>query len=108
MRPNRLIVGEVREAESLDLLIALNSGLPGACTIHANSARDAILKLCTLPLLAGQNISSDFVVPTVGNSIDMVVHCKLNANGSRFISEILQVSWNTQSGRIEFSELETK
>jgi pilus assembly protein CpaF len=108
MRPNRLIVGEVREAESLDLLIALNSGLPGACTIHANSARDAILKLCTLPLLAGQNISSDFVVPTVGNSIDMVVHCKLNANGSRFISEILQVSWNTQSGRIEFFELATK
>jgi pilus assembly protein CpaF len=104
MRPNRLIVGEVREAESLDLLIALNSGLPGACTIHANSAKDAILKLSTLPLLAGQNISSEFVVPTVGNSIDLVVHCQLNPDGSRVVSEILQVSWNAQSKQIDFAE----
>lgn len=52
MRPDRLVVGEVREAESLDLLIALNSGLPGMCSIHANSARDALSKLSTLPLLA--------------------------------------------------------
>lgn len=49
MRPDRLIIGEVREAESLDMLIALNSGLPGLCTIHANSARDAVTKMCTLP-----------------------------------------------------------
>lgn len=55
MRPTRIIVGEVREAESLDLLVALNSGLPGAGTIHANSARAAITKICTLPLLAGAN-----------------------------------------------------
>lgn len=55
MRPDRLIVGEVREAESLDMLIAMNSGLPGACTIHANSAVDALTKICTLPLLAGEN-----------------------------------------------------
>lgn len=55
MRPTRIIVGEVREAESLDLLVALNSGLPGMGTIHANSARAAITKICTLPLLAGAN-----------------------------------------------------
>ena len=53
MRPSRIIVGEVREAEALDLLIALNSGLPGMGTLHANSPRDAIIKLQTLPLLAG-------------------------------------------------------
>ncbi|ELT45517.1 Flp pilus assembly protein, ATPase CpaF [Arthrobacter nitrophenolicus] len=63
MRPDRLVVGEVREAESLDMLIALNSGLPGMCTVHANSAHDAVTKICTLPLLAGENISSAFVVP---------------------------------------------
>lgn len=103
MRPDRLIVGEVREAESLDLLIALNSGLPGACTIHANSAKDAILKLCTLPLLAGQNISSDFVIPTVGNSIDIVVHCSLNSDGTRVVNEILEVGWNALSKQIDFS-----
>jgi len=104
MRPNRLIVGEVREAESLDLLIALNSGLPGACTIHANSARDAILKLCTLPLLAGQNISSDFVNPTVGHAVDLVVHCTLKADGTRVVSEILEVSWNSLLAQIELSK----
>ena len=58
MRPSRIIVGEVRQAESLDLLIALNSGVPGMCTLHANSAREAIVKMCTLPLLAGENVGS--------------------------------------------------
>ena len=92
MRPDRLAVGEVREAESLDLLIALNSGLPGMCSIHANSARDALAKLCTLPLLAGRNIDSSFVVPTVAASVDIVVHCELARNGQRRITEILAPS----------------
>jgi pilus assembly protein CpaF len=72
MRPSRIIVGEVRQEESLDLLIALNSGLPGMCSIHANSAREAVTKLCTLPLLAGENVAHAFVVPTVASSIDIV------------------------------------
>jgi pilus assembly protein CpaF len=105
MRPDRLIVGEVREAESLDLLIALNSGLPGACTIHANSARDAVAKLCTLPLLAGQNISTDFVNPTVGNCIDVVVHCRLDQFGKRKVEQVLEVSWNQAISEIEFVEV---
>lgn len=58
MRPDRLIVGEVREAESLDMLIALNSGMPGMASVHANSAHDAVVKICTLPLLAGENITA--------------------------------------------------
>ena len=82
MRPDRLVVGEVREAESLDLLIALNSGLPGMCSIHANTARDALAKLCTLPLLAGRNIDSAFVLPTVAGCIDIVVHCELDRHGA--------------------------
>lgn len=93
MRPTRIVVGEVREAESLDLLIALNSGLPGACTIHANSASDAIVKLCTLPLLAGANISSAFVNPTVGSCIDFVVHCEMTEDGRRRVSEIAEVDF---------------
>jgi pilus assembly protein CpaF len=92
MRPSRLIVGEVREAEALDLLIALNSGLPGLCTVHANSALDALLKICTLPLLAGSNISMDFIGPTVAACIDFVVHCSLNADGTRSVSEIRVVT----------------
>ena len=55
MRPSRIIVGEVRSEECLDLLLALNAGLPGMCTLHANSAREALVKMCTLPLLAGEN-----------------------------------------------------
>ncbi|NDL58651.1 CpaF family protein [Phytoactinopolyspora sp. XMNu-373] len=50
MRPQRIVVGEVRQHECLDLLIALNSGLPGMCSIHANNAREAVTKMCTLPL----------------------------------------------------------
>lgn len=45
MRPDRVIVGEVREAESLDMLVALNSGMPGMCSLHANSAQDALTKI---------------------------------------------------------------
>ena len=99
MRPDRLIVGEVREAESLDLLIALNSGLPGMCTIHANSARDALTKLCTLPLLAGRNIDSSFVVPTVASCIDLVVHLTIDRTGARRVAEIAAPSGRC-TGRI--------
>ena len=77
MRPSHLVVGEIREAESLDLLIALNSGLPGMGTIHANSGRDALAKLQTLPLLAGSNISHDFIAPMVASCIDLVVHTSI-------------------------------
>ncbi len=89
MRPDRLVVGEVREAECLDLLIALNSGVPGMCSIHANSAREALVKLCTLPLLAGRNIDSAFVVPTVATSVDLVVHLEVLPSGARRVVEVL-------------------
>jgi pilus assembly protein CpaF len=98
MRPQRIIVGEVRQEECLDLLIALNSGLPGMCTIHANSAREAVTKLCTLPLLAGENVGHAFVVPTVASSIDIVVHTRTDGHGHRRISEIVGVP-----GRVEGS-----
>ena len=102
MRPSRLVVGEIREAESLDLLIALNSGVPGMATIHGNSARDAIRKLQTLPLLAGENISHKFISPTVARSIDWVVHVSIDPkSGKRELQEILEVT-----GRIEGEALE--
>ena len=105
MRPDRLVVGEVREAESLDLLIALNSGLPGMSSIHANSARDALVKLSTLPLLAGRNIDSGFVVPTVAGVIDLVVHCELQRNGRRRVVEIVAPSGHVSGSVIEASTL---
>ena len=105
MRPNRIIVGEVRQAECLDLLIALNSGLPGMCTLHANSAREALLKMCTLPLLAGENVSSAFVVPTVASAIDIVVHLATDHAGHRGVREILAVTGRVEGEVIETSEL---
>ncbi|MDN4483022.1 CpaF family protein [Demequina lignilytica] len=105
MRPSRLIVGEVREAEALDLLIALNSGVPGMCTIHANSARDALAKLCTLPLLAGDNVSDRFVVPAVASAVDLVVHVELAADGARRVSEILGVPGRAEGGVIETADI---
>jgi pilus assembly protein CpaF len=105
MRPGRIVVGEVREAESFDLLIALNSGLPGLCTIHANSAKDAVNKLCTLPLLAGSNISVEFVNPTVGSCIDFVVHCQMLPSGNRRVQEIASVSWDLQTKGLEVTQV---
>jgi pilus assembly protein CpaF len=125
MRPSQLVVGEIREAESLDLLIALNSGIPGMATIHANSARDAVAKLQTLPLLAGENISHDFIAPIVASSIDLVVHTTITRNqresgssgssgasgasqaGKRRIVEIASVTGRIENGRVEIEPLFT-
>jgi pilus assembly protein CpaF len=105
MRPTRIIVGEVREAESLDLLVALNSGLPGMGTIHANSARAAITKISTLPLLAGSNISSAFVVPTVAVSLDVVVHLRRDPSGIRRVSEICAVPGGIEGDVVELDTI---
>jgi pilus assembly protein CpaF len=105
MRPSRIVVGEVRQAESLDLLIALNSGLPGMCTVHANSAREAVTKMCTLPLLAGTNVSSSFVVPTVAASVDVVVQVALQADGHRTVQEIVALPGRTEGEVVETADL---
>ena len=103
MRPSRVIVGEVRAEECLDLLLALNAGLPGMASLHANSAREALVKMCTLPLLAGENISARFVVPTVASSVDLVVHLGIGHDGVRRVEEIVAVP-----GRVENDVIETE
>lgn len=92
MRPTRLVVGEVRGAEALDLLIALNSGIPGMCTIHANSATEGLEKLATLPLLAGTNISREFLDPVIRSSMNLFVHCRRSPDGSRRIDPIMRIN----------------
>jgi pilus assembly protein CpaF len=103
MRPSRVIVGEVRAEECLDLLLALNAGLPGMASLHANSAREALTKMCTLPLLAGENISARFVVPTVASSVDLVVHLSIGPDGVRRVEEVVAVP-----GRVENDVIETE
>ena len=92
MRPTRLVVGEVRGAETLDMLIAMNSGIPGMCTVHANSSDEALNKLRTLPLLAGGNISNEFISELVGSSLRLFVHCSRDIAGHRQISSIKRIS----------------
>jgi pilus assembly protein CpaF len=101
MRPDRLIIGEVRDAEALDLLLALNTGVPGAATIHANSARDALVKLGALPLLAGRNIDSGFVVPAIAASVHLVVHCAQDETGRRRVVEVAEVTGRVVDGTVE-------
>jgi pilus assembly protein CpaF len=107
MRPSRIVVGEVRQEESLDLLIALNSGLPGMCSIHANSAREAVTKLCTLPLLAGENVTAGFVVPTVATSVDLVVQLGIDPDGRRRLREIVALPGRVEAGVVEVADIFT-
>ncbi|MFK3678632.1 CpaF family protein [Microbacterium sp. NPDC090218] len=100
MRPERLVVGEVRDAEALDLVLALNTGVPGACTVHANSATEALEKLSILPLLAGRNIDRGFIAPALAASIDLVVHCVRDRTGRRRVHEIVAPTGDIDDGRI--------
>ncbi|MFJ6534406.1 CpaF family protein [Microbacterium sp. NPDC091662] len=100
MRPDRLVVGEVRDAEALDLVLALNTGVPGACTVHANSATEAIEKLSILPLLAGRNIDRTFIAPALAASIDLVVHCVRDGAGRRQVQEIITPTGDVDEGRV--------
>jgi pilus assembly protein CpaF len=102
MRPSRLVVGEVRQEEALDLLVAMNAGMPSMCSLHANGSREAISKLCLLPMLAGSNVSAEFVVPTVASVVDIVVHTALRSDGSRRVQQITSVT-----GRVEGNSIET-
>ena len=107
MRPDRLVLGEVRQAEALDLLIALNSGMSGMVTIHANSAREAINKLMLLPLLGGPNIQAEFVKKTVGQVIDFAIHLERNQSGFRQVAEIIEISNDPIRNNIEINSIYT-
>ena len=107
MRPDRLVLGEVRQAEALDLLIALNSGMSGMATIHANSAREAINKLMLLPLLGGPNIQAEFVKKTVGQVIDFAIHLERNQTGFRQVVEIIEISNDPIRDNIKINSIYT-
>ena len=92
MRPSRIVVGEVRGAEALDLLLALNSGIPGLGTIHANSAAQALEKLSSLAMLATSGLNADFAKALVQSAVDVVVHCQIDRDSVRRVVEILEVA----------------
>ncbi len=92
MRPDRIVIGEVRGAEALDLLTALNTGHDGALsTVHANSAVDAVARLETLALMAGVGLPHGAIAEQVQRGIDLIVQLERRADGSRAVAEIVEV-----------------
>ncbi len=93
MRPDRIIVGEVRGAESLDMLQSMNTGHDGSLsTLHANSPRDALSRLETMVLMAGMDIPMRAIREQVASAIHLLVHLSRLADGSRRITSVTEVS----------------
>lgn len=93
MRPDRIIVGEVRGAESLDMLQAMNTGHEGSLTtIHANSPRDALSRLETLVLMAGTELPSKAIREQIVSALDVVVHIKRYEDGVRRVESIAEIT----------------
>ena len=92
MRPDRIIVGEVRGAEALDMLQAMNTGHDGSlCTVHANSPRDAMSRLETMVLMAGFDLPVRAIRQQVTAALDLVVHLTRLRDGSRRVTHITEV-----------------
>jgi pilus assembly protein CpaF len=93
MRPDRIIVGEVRSAEALDMLQAMNTGHEGSLsTIHANSPRDALSRLETMILMAGSNLPDRAMREQIASALDMIVQVSRLADGTRRITSIVEVT----------------
>ncbi len=92
MRPDRLVIGEVRGAEALDLLMALNTGHEGALsTVHANSPEDALRRLETLALIAGVGLPHAAIREQLGRGVDLVGHLARLGGGARRVVEVGEV-----------------
>jgi pilus assembly protein CpaF len=93
MRPDRIIVGEVRGAEVLDMLQAMNTGHDGSLTtIHANAPRDALLRLETLVAMSGLSIPNDAVRRYVASALDVIIHVQRLMDGSRKVVSLQEVT----------------
>jgi pilus assembly protein CpaF len=105
MRPDRIIVGEVRGAEALDMLQAMNTGHDGSLsTIHANAPRDALARVETMVLMAGYDLPLRAIRGQVASALDMIVHIERLQDGSRKVSSITEVQ-RMESDVITLAEL---
>jgi len=105
MRPDRIVVGECRGAEALDMLSAMNTGHEGSLTtLHANSPRDALSRLETMILMAGMDLPLSAIREQIASSIDVIVQQVRRPDGRRLISSIVEVA-GLDSGRIQIQEL---
>ena len=92
MRPDRIVIGEVRGPEALDLLTALNTGHEGAlATLHANSPEDALRRLETLALMAGVGLPHGAIREQVRRGVDLIAHVRRGRDGARSVVEVARV-----------------
>jgi pilus assembly protein CpaF len=92
MRPDRIVVGEIRDAAALDMLQAMNTGHDGSvCTVHANSPRDVLARVETMVLMAGVELPVKAIREQVASAIDLIVHQTRFKDGSRRITHITEV-----------------
>jgi pilus assembly protein CpaF len=93
MRPDRIIVGEVRGGEVLDMLQAMNTGHDGSLTtIHANSSRDALLRLETLVAISGLNIPTEAIRRYISSALDVIIHIARLVDGSRKVVSLHEIT----------------
>src|SRR5690348_16061917 len=105
MRPDRIIVGEVRGAEALDMLQAMNTGHEGSLsTIHANAPRDALSRIETMVLMAGYDLPVKAIRQQVASALDLIIHLERLQDGSRRVTSITEVG-RMESDVITLSEL---
>jgi len=105
MRPDRIVVGECRGGEALDMLQAMNTGHDGSLTtVHANSPRDVVSRLEVMTLMAGMDLPVHAIREQIAAAIDIVVHQTRFADGTRRITSIMEVT-GIESGRIQMQPL---
>lgn len=100
MRPDRLVVGEVRGGEAFDLLLAMNTGHPALATIHGSSALDALNRLQSMVLMAGEGLPLTAIREQLGRSVDVIIHCGRSDDGQRRVTEICAVVSSTRGPRL--------
>jgi len=93
MRPDRIVVGEVRDAAALDMLQAMNTGHDGSiCTVHSNTPRDALARLETMVLMAGLDLPVRAIREQVSSAIDLIVHQTRLKDGTRRFTHVTEVA----------------
>jgi pilus assembly protein CpaF len=93
MRPDRIVVGEVRGAEALDMLQAMNTGHDGSIsTVHSNSPRDSLARLETITMMAGMDLSSRSIREQVASAIQLIVHQQRLKDGSRRFTHVTEIA----------------
>jgi len=106
MRPDRIIIGEVRSKEMLDLIESIASGHSGSLAIvHAESPEDCFNRMMTMMLLTGIPLRTEVIQEQIAQAIDLIVHCELLPDGVRKITHVTDVLWDKSDGKVKMRDI---